>query len=667
MTCNEDAPELLLCIGSRCVPPGTAKAWKKRWFVLRSGRMSGNPNLLEYYKNEASKKPIRVIDLNFCEQVDSGLQFERKEFENSFIFDLRTCDRTFYLVADSEMEMNKWVRCICDVCGFNPTDPDESLKVQPPTEATTTGLTPPQPRSGCLLVEGSTSSPPKYAPQLVTGFTDNVVAPVPAPRETTDVDQGDYLWLTEFVTAKESARTVGAAMGNDESYEEKESKGKEDEDYELLELCESFQLETDAVPGQQGAADLNDNLPSHKLPSGPCHTSQIGQRRLCDEPVGGGTTVSMYSRYAPPRPPKSAFLPGGCEDRGRRAASDSDGVGVWRTGGSAMLPAPRSNTVSIMEGSARGPRRGQARACAVSSIEAINGSASLSRLTSPGYESSPDSEDNYVPMGTNSPLMPRAACGNSPSPPASYPVDMPLDNYMPMSPGPSELPSSGCRVPPPPSRSLASPSSLSLRLAMTGTTNHGIRVPSSSQLARTSNCSPSQSQLPSTSQQTLQRPPVNRQLKPDRKGKPPPMDLNAQTAPDSPMFVPVTSPISRTFSRPDFIRSQSTVQRPLSTHSSNSSSDSQDSEENYVPMRPNQAEDEASRTRFDSTSVHHRVEYLDLDLQRSPCANPPRKQKSSMGSGTPSSGRVDYVEVDPERTRALQNTRQAWTDGRQPS
>uniref|UniRef100_UPI0035900AC2 GRB2-associated-binding protein 1-like isoform X2 n=1 Tax=Myxine glutinosa TaxID=7769 RepID=UPI0035900AC2 len=639
-------------------------AWKKRWFVLRSGRMSGNPNLLEYYKNEASKKPIRVIDLNFCEQVDSGLQFERKEFENSFIFDLRTCDRTFYLVADTEMEMNKWVRCICDVCGFNPTDPDESLKVQPPMGATTAGLSPSQPRSGCLLVQGSTSSPPASRP--VSGITDNVVAPVPAPMGTTDAGQGDYLWLTEFVTAKESARTIGAAMANDESDEEKESKGKEEEDYELLELCESFQLETEAVTGQHGAADLNDNLPSHKPPSGPCPRSQIWQRRPWDEPLGAGATVSMYGQHAPPRPPKSAFLPGGCEGRGRRAASDSDGVGVGRSGGSAVLPAPRSNTVSIMERSARGPRRGQIRACAVSSIEAINGSASLSRLASPGYESSPDSEENYVSMGTNSPLVPRAGGGNSPSPPASYPVDTLLDNYMPMSPGPSELPSSGCRVPPPPSRSLASPSSLSLRSAISGTTNHGLRVPSSSQLGRTSNCPPSQSQLPNTSQQNLQRPPVNRQLKPDRKGKPPPMDLNAHTAPDSPMFVPVTSPISRTFSRPDFDRSQSTAQRPLSTHSSNSSSDSQDSEENYVPMRANQPEDEVSRIHFDGICAHHRVEYLDLDLQRSPSPNPARK-KSSMGSGIPSSGRVDYVEVDPERTRALQNTRQAWTDGRQPS
>lgn len=45
------------------------QAWKKRWFVLRSGRLTGDPDVLEYYKNDNAKKPIRVIDLNLCEQV----------------------------------------------------------------------------------------------------------------------------------------------------------------------------------------------------------------------------------------------------------------------------------------------------------------------------------------------------------------------------------------------------------------------------------------------------------------------------------------------------------------------------------------------------------------------------------------------------------------------
>lgn len=98
------------------------QAWKRRWFVLRSGRLTGDPDVLEYYKNDHAKKPIRIIDLNLCQQVDAGLTFNKKEFENSYIFDINTIDRVFYLVADSEEEMNKWVRCICDICGFNPTD-----------------------------------------------------------------------------------------------------------------------------------------------------------------------------------------------------------------------------------------------------------------------------------------------------------------------------------------------------------------------------------------------------------------------------------------------------------------------------------------------------------------------------------------------------------------
>ncbi|EDL10884.1 growth factor receptor bound protein 2-associated protein 1, isoform CRA_a [Mus musculus] len=101
-------------------------AWKRRWFVLRSGRLTGDPDVLEYYKNDHAKKPIRIIDLNLCQQVDAGLTFNKKEFENSYIFDINTIDRIFYLVADSEEDMNKWVRCICDICGFNPTEEDAS-------------------------------------------------------------------------------------------------------------------------------------------------------------------------------------------------------------------------------------------------------------------------------------------------------------------------------------------------------------------------------------------------------------------------------------------------------------------------------------------------------------------------------------------------------------
>ena len=109
------------------LPP--VQAWKKRWFVLRSGRMSGDPDVLEYYKNDHSKKPLRIINLNFCEQVDAGLTFNRKELQDSFVFDIKTSERTFYLVAETEEDMNKWVQSICQICGFNQAE--ESAGTRP--------------------------------------------------------------------------------------------------------------------------------------------------------------------------------------------------------------------------------------------------------------------------------------------------------------------------------------------------------------------------------------------------------------------------------------------------------------------------------------------------------------------------------------------------------
>ncbi|KAM7320080.1 hypothetical protein ACRRTK_020523 [Alexandromys fortis] len=51
---------------------------EKRWFILQSDQMSDHPDLLEYYKNEHSKKPLRIIRLNFCEQMASGLTFHHE-------------------------------------------------------------------------------------------------------------------------------------------------------------------------------------------------------------------------------------------------------------------------------------------------------------------------------------------------------------------------------------------------------------------------------------------------------------------------------------------------------------------------------------------------------------------------------------------------------------
>ncbi|OBS67352.1 hypothetical protein A6R68_04106 [Neotoma lepida] len=90
-------------------------AWKKRWFLLWSRQRSGNPDVLEYYKNEHSKYALRIINLNFC---DTGLTFNKKELQNTFVLDIKTKERTFYLVDETEADMNKWVQSICQICGF---------------------------------------------------------------------------------------------------------------------------------------------------------------------------------------------------------------------------------------------------------------------------------------------------------------------------------------------------------------------------------------------------------------------------------------------------------------------------------------------------------------------------------------------------------------------
>ena len=53
-------------------------------------------------------------------QVDSGLslKFESGARSNKHVFDLKTSKRVYYLATKTEEEMNKWVACICSVCGL---------------------------------------------------------------------------------------------------------------------------------------------------------------------------------------------------------------------------------------------------------------------------------------------------------------------------------------------------------------------------------------------------------------------------------------------------------------------------------------------------------------------------------------------------------------------
>ncbi|XP_038831868.1 GRB2-associated-binding protein 1-like [Salvelinus namaycush] len=154
------------------------EAWKRRWFVLRSGRLTGDPDVLEYYKHDHARKPIRIINMSLCEQVDAGLTFNKKDVDSSYVFDVRTVERVFYLVADSEEDMNTWVRCICDLCGFNPTERDRPT-VTAHTPTVTTGHAP-------VFMATTVMAPPPYQPVSVKQL-DSV---------NSEEDGTEYLWLS---------------------------------------------------------------------------------------------------------------------------------------------------------------------------------------------------------------------------------------------------------------------------------------------------------------------------------------------------------------------------------------------------------------------------------------------------------------------------------------
>ncbi|XP_041788988.1 GRB2-associated-binding protein 1 isoform X1 [Chelmon rostratus] len=721
-------------------------AWKKRWFVLRSGRLTGDPDVLEYYKNDHAKKPIRVIDLNLCEQVDAGLTFNKKDLEHSFIFDIKTIDRVFYLVADTEEEMNKWVRCICDICGFNPTD-DEAAKAA--HQSAIGGLvvdTPPHPALGNIVGPAAVLSnvPPPYQPVSVRHLD----------SQSSSEEPQDYLWLVNCESKKPEPNRAHA------------------------ECSKSTSSET----------DLNDNLPSHRTPTSstssakhtshngffPQHPAPASASSIYDSPPSRGASLSTDSGlYNLPRSysqdtvllPKSASSPSAHPDGGDgselyvfntpsrkpsmetqmrnlsisydipptpganctyqvpRTLSSSTGVGGSEGGGDVVPPprppkpllgstsgpppppaersptdtyyvprsasetdgnycvptsagnkALRSNTIGTVDCSRLRKDFGSQdcydiprsfpsdKSCSFEFNENFNSYFKNKGMMPVGSQSTEEVDQNYVPMSANSPSHHHSG---------SLPEPMHEANYVPMTPSTMEFSSLGKQVPPPAHMGFRSSPKTPPRRPML------------------SDCQP---------------PPVDRNLKPDRKGQSPkiirakgvglertdsqtvgefprgrrkgrPAPLEIKPVPEwEEPCTPVRSPVTRSFAR-DFSRFPMPT-RPPSVHSTASSTDSEDCDENYVAMVSNMSTDEpnmklgAPITADGGSSPmvkpkgDKQVEYLDLDLDPGK-STPPRKMKSNGTGMAASDERVDYVVVDQQRTQALKSTREAWNDGRQ--
>ncbi|KAF5272571.1 hypothetical protein FQR65_LT04910 [Abscondita terminalis] len=130
----------VVCEGWLTKSPPTKRIWRarwrRRWFCLQnSGELPGQYCLM-YYADRKCRKLKGTINLDACEQVDTGLQFEDSKHKFDFMFDIKTKTRTYYLAAETEEEMKAWVNCICNICGLKATTEDEavtrSLNPQPP-------------------------------------------------------------------------------------------------------------------------------------------------------------------------------------------------------------------------------------------------------------------------------------------------------------------------------------------------------------------------------------------------------------------------------------------------------------------------------------------------------------------------------------------------------
>ncbi|XP_017319549.1 GRB2-associated-binding protein 1 isoform X4 [Ictalurus punctatus] len=684
-------------------------AWKKRWFVLRSGRLTGDPDVLEYYKNDHVKKPIRVIDLNLCEQVDAGLSFNKKELEHSFIFDIKTIDRVFYLVADTEEEMNKWVRCICDICGFNPTDTDDSAKASHQSAMGGGSVMDVPPRSGLMGSSALPSVPPPYQPVSV-GHLDSSSSlddtqdyllllhceskkPEPSRHEcskstSSEPDCNDNLPSHRTPTSSTSTAKHASVNGffcsqhaSMPLYDSPPARGASVsiEPQSLYQLPRSRSQDTVLLPKSASLSGTIDsdtgdvyvfNTPARK-PSLEAHLRNTsvsydippapGSNSAYQVPrTAGGAEASASDVVPPPRPPKPSAGP--AADRSPtdnyvvpRSVSETDSNYCVPSGpgGSKTL---RSNTIGPVDSSRLRKDYGSQdcydiprsfpsdRNCSFEFNEPFSNYFKNKGMLPVGNTSTEELDENYVPMSANSPSHQRSGS-------LSELIQEP--NYVPMTPGTVEFPSLGKQVPPPAHMGFRSSPKTPPRRPMLIT-----------------DCQP---------------PPVDRNLKPDRKGQSPkiiranrpvglertdsqtigdfsrrrkakPAPLDIKPVPECEEFItPVRSPITKSFTR-DPSRFPK-VPRPPSVHSTASSTDSEEGDENYVPMQyPNMPADEPKL----GPPMNAKVEYLDLDL------DPGKSTRKSNGAGMGvSDERVDYVVVDQERTQALKSTREAWSDGRQ--
>ncbi|XP_008936886.1 PREDICTED: GRB2-associated-binding protein 1 isoform X2 [Merops nubicus] len=575
--------------------------------------------------------------------------------------------------------MNKWVRCICDICGFNPTDEDA---VKPPVSSLQPSAELPLPiNTSPPSMQAESSLPPPY--QLInipplessSGQEDpqdyllliNCQSKKPEPMRShadsaksssSETDCNDNVPSHKTPAPSASKHAVNGFFQQQGVYDSPPSRsGLTPADCSLYNLPRSYSQDVLPKAASPSGTDAEGEQHVFNTPSTSSLDTQMRHISISYDipPTPGGTyqiprtfpegTLSQTSKLEtipdvpPPRPPK----PQQAADRSpvetcgiSRTASDTDSSYCIPTAG---VPPSRSNTISTVDLNIFRKEISSQDCYDIprtflndrsNSLEGFHNHFKNRSMLTVGSVSSEELDENYVPMNPNSPPRQHSS---------SFTEPIQETNYVPMTPGTFDFPLFGKQVPP--------PAHMGFRSSPKTPPRRSVPV---------AECEP---------------PPVDRNLKPDRKAKPAPLEIKPLPEWEE-LQAPVRSPITRSFAR-DSSRFPMSP-RPDSVHSTTSSSDSHDSEENYVSMNPNQSTEDPNL--FGSNSLDggsspmvkpkgdKQVEYLDLDLD-SGKSTPPRKKKSSGSGSSVADERVDYVVVDQQKTLALKSTREAWTDGRQ--
>ncbi|XP_033616258.1 GRB2-associated-binding protein 3 isoform X1 [Fukomys damarensis] len=561
----------------------TGLAWRKRWFVLRRGRMSGNPDVLEYYRNKHSSKPIRVIDLSECavwKHVGPG--FVRKEFQNNFVFIVKTASRTFYLVAKTEEEMQVWVHSISQVCNLGHLEDGAADSLESLTH--TPSFLQPSPANSLHTTFAASSSLPR------DDANTNTIAAEETRSESEFLFLPDYLVLSNCKSGRLQHARCDSWSNSDRSLEQTSF---DDVFVDGLQPLPSSNLVqpsrhgngSQEVPSTRPQAtriwnrEINgpsrDRLSSSSLLETSFNSTIQADKNQVSLPCGA-KEVDITGNTPPPRPPKPSHL---SERHPEEHLSWSEQSG---SRGPECSLVPRRISLSGLDHIRAWKADVEGR-----SLRHRDKRLSLNlpyrcSLMYPTAVSS--AEDSYIPM---SPQATASGLGPHCS----------QDDYIPMSLG-------------------------------------GISSPLP--------------ELPAD----LEPPPVNRDLKPQRKPRPPPLDLRNLSIirEHTSLTRTCTVPCNRASflsSERNGINSARFFANPISRE-----------EESYIQMAEYRTANSLSSGALPWTKKFS-LDYLALDFNSASPA--PIQQKLLLSEEQ----RVDYVQVDEQKTQALQSTKQEWTDERQ--